>query len=91
MKNKNSLNEFYEVDEVGFFIEFLQERVIYEKFKKNYVETEEVIFVNAIDFITSSFDFKNTEEGEEFWSKINEEWKIELDKFRKEFIEKQQQ
>jgi len=91
MKNKNSLNEFYEVDEVGFFIEFLQERVIYEKFKKNYVETEEVIFVNAIDFITSSFDFKNTEEGEEFWDKINEEWKIELDKFRKEFIEKQQQ
>jgi len=84
MKNKNSLNEFYEVDEVGFFIEFLQERVIYEKFKKNYVETEEVIFVNAIDFITSSFDFKNTEEGEEFWNKINEEWKIELEKFRKE-------
>jgi hypothetical protein len=91
MKNKNSLNEFYEVDEVEFLIEFLQERVIYEKFKKNYVETEEVIFVNAIDFITSSFDFKNTEEGEEFWNKINEEWKIELDKFRKEFIEKQQQ
>jgi len=88
MKKENKLNE---LDEVEFFIEFLQERVIYEKFKKNYVETEEVIFVNAIDFITSSFDFKNTEEGEEFWSKINEEWKIELDKFRKEFIEKQQQ
>lgn len=81
MKKENKLNE---LNELEFLIEFLQKKGIYEKFKNNYVETEEVTFVNAMDFITSSFDFKNTEESEEFWNKINEEWKIELEKFRKE-------
>lgn len=68
------------------FIDFLKEKGVYERWKHNIFKVrkanptkfaKKIIFTpehNSINFLSASFFWMYTKEGDTFWRKLNVEW-----------------
>lgn len=62
------------------FVDFLYDHRVYESFEENCLKDHHVCLDSVTrrheprKWVLAAFDWASTEQGEVFWSKINDEW-----------------